>query len=291
LNRSNSRGDRPCMSRSPSRDRPCLNRSDSRGKRSAPRATFVRDVTVPDGVSCYPGISMTKTWSMKNTGLATWPVGVKLIFLSGDLKPERILEVPRAAPGQIVEVSAVIQAPLEPQQYLGNYRLSTADGQKFGSRIWIDLIVVQPVLIEETKPLAPKISEPKLEVEVIEPRPQTQDSQTSVTVAEPNPDAKATEPTEPKPKPEVAKSKPEVAEPKPEVAEPKPDVTEPKQIEPKPEVKTELVSVPPSKYSGQMEILKGMGFTDATLNDYLLNNNNGNVQRVVEWIISHGVQS
>jgi len=273
LSRSNSRSDRSGM---PNRDRPCLSRSDSRGKRSIPKATFVRDVTVPDGVSCYPGITMTKTWALKNTGLSPWPVGVKLIFISGDLKPERIFEVPCAAAGQIVDVSAVLQAPMKPQQYIGYYRLCTAEGQKFGPRIWVDLVVVQPQTSEDSK-ASPKVTEPKDKVEATEP-PVTEPKQV-VVVAAPWPEVVPEPVEEPKPEVKVPESEPE---PEPKL-----------ESEPKPEAKAELVPVAepavPSKYAVQMETLRGMGFTDNVLNDYLLSNNNGNVQRVVEWILSNGV--
>jgi len=33
-----------------------------------------------------------------------------------------------------------------------------------------------------------------------------------------------------------------------------------------------------------------MGFEDAELNAYLLANNDGDVQKVVEWILSHGTR-
>jgi len=56
-------------------------------------------------------------------------------------------------------------------------------------------------------------------------------------------------------------------------------VEPPKSTEPKPSSG--------GKYAAQVEILKGMGFQDEDLNKYLLANNNGNVQRVVEWILSH----
>ena len=37
-----------------------------------PAATFVADVTIPDGTYINPGASFTKIWRLKNTGTCAW---------------------------------------------------------------------------------------------------------------------------------------------------------------------------------------------------------------------------
>lgn len=44
---------------------------------------------------------------------------------------------------------------------------------------------------------------------------------------------------------------------------------------------------PPFKYAQQLTALHGMGFTDDDINKYLLLNNKGNVQRVVDWLLAN----
>nr|KAG5709734.1 hypothetical protein BaRGS_027759 [Batillaria attramentaria] len=41
-------------------------------------ATFVRDVTLPDGIEVEPGVWLTKTWRMGNSGTMAWPPGTVL---------------------------------------------------------------------------------------------------------------------------------------------------------------------------------------------------------------------
>jgi len=233
------------------------------GRRAqAPCATFVKDVTLPDGISCSPNIHVTKTWALKNTGVVDWPPGVKLTFVSGELKPTKVADVPAAAAGSIVEVTAFIQVPSTPKQYTGYYRLCTADGQRFGRRFWIDLVVVAQESSEdsESKPLAP-----------VKPTESTE----SIPPLEPIDPIEPTKPVEPTKPIESTNPIAPVEPPKTEQKQP----TKPAEPNPK--------SPFSEKYAAQVEILKGMGFRDDDLNKYLLANNNGNVQRVVEWILSH----
>jgi hypothetical protein len=233
------------------------------------------------------------------------------LFLSGDLAPESVKEVPRAEAGTTVEVSATIKLPMTPKQYTGYYRLATEDGKKFGPRFWVDVIVVADTeSLPEKKIASVPIPEKKT------PVPEKKATE-SVPVPESVPQAKAAElekviKVAPETKVESVSEKPVVSETLrqdsssasdiPQLEDVQTDVKKPGLVEnPKTEVVVEAkqeikkkdeapkkVAVQ-SPYATQLEILMGMGFKDAELNAYLLNNNEGNVQRVVEWIISHGV--
>jgi hypothetical protein len=48
------------------------------------RATFVADVTVPDGTIYKTGDVFTKTWRIRNAGTSTWTPGYALVFISGE---------------------------------------------------------------------------------------------------------------------------------------------------------------------------------------------------------------
>jgi len=252
---------------------PVQNRSCRQNhKPEHPKAIFMEDVTLRDGISCYPGISVTKTWALKNNGESRWPPGVQLVFLSGDLVPERLLEVPRAEPGMIVQVSAAITLPVAPKQYTGYYRLATAQGKKFGPRIWVDVIVVPGTeLAQKEVKIETKVElqdSDEIPIQIL-PSP-IENKQESNKIQEPSIDAE--------------KQEPKIDIPKPE----------PKLEEPKAEAKENLPPQKPkaqSPYEHQLEILDGMGFQDRELNSYLLANNEGNVQRVVEWILTHMVSN
>jgi len=284
---------------------PVICRPRSTRKQGGPRALYVEDISLRDGVSCYPGIIVTKTWALKNCGETRWPQGVKLLFLSGDLSPERFIDVPRAQPGEVVQVSAVIKLPLSPKQYTGYYRLATADGKKFGPRFWVDIIVISGGLEPPNDSMPEKAIEvvdapaslpiqiniepeggalpldiPKLEdvgpdairPEIKEAMP-LQEVQSPETVKEPTTLAKELQDSESNTeRKEVVPS---------EVSDFKSKGNSDSTAEPK--------AISQSPYVSKLQILHNMGFPDAELNSYLLANNEGNVQRVVDWILSHTV--
>jgi next-to-BRCA1 protein 1 len=288
---------------------PITNRQYQRCARKSglPRAQFVEDRTLRDGISCYPGVTVVKKWVLKNNGEFRWPQGVQLLFLSGDLAPESVGEVPRAEAGATVEVSATIKLPVAPKQYTGYYRLATEDGKKFGPRFWVDIIVVS--VVESAPGKKAPVPEKKATESVPAPEPIPEKIELPTTVIEPIPEKKVESVIE---KPVVTEKPvdlPQDSSPSPatsdipqledvqhtdvkkaaSVEKPKTEtVVEAKQETKKKEESTKKVAVQ-SPYAAQLEILMGMGFKDAELNAYLLNNNEGNVQRVVEWIISHGV--
>jgi len=297
--------------RSPVQNRPC-SRSQSQNRRT-PKALFIQDVTLPDGISCYPGITVLKTWALKNTGEARWPEGVQLLFLSGALTPERILEVPRAEPGAVVNVSAEIKLPLTPKQYTGYYRLATAEGKKFGTRFWVDLIVVVPSNTEkEAKKELEK--EPQKADKAVEKESEnlnikkvespTADAQIQIIPSPSEPvqfdnqtdkqtvDAK-NQPEPPKDQPK--KEQPEV--PKVDIKQPEvpkvdikqPEVPKVKQPEvPKVDIRQPDTEPKIGTFASQLEVLANMGWKNGELNSYLLEHNEGDVRRVIDWILSHG---
>jgi hypothetical protein len=48
------------------------------------KATFVADVTVPDGTLFSPGTSFVKTWRLKNSGTCTWTTAYTLVWAGDD---------------------------------------------------------------------------------------------------------------------------------------------------------------------------------------------------------------
>ena len=117
-----------------------------------PKAAFIGDVTLADGVRVKPGQVLQKVWQVKNTGDKPWPAGTRLHFVGGDVTPAPIGSenpaswsdaalVPVAAPGQVINIALDIQTPNEEGRFRGTFRLITPDGIRFGPRIWLDLDV------------------------------------------------------------------------------------------------------------------------------------------------------
>ena len=124
-----------------------------------PKAAFIGDVTLADGITVKPGQILQKVWQVRNTGDKPWPTGTRLQFIGGDVTPftqagaagvaasadagwSDAAVVPVAQPGQIINLALDIQVPQQQGRFRGTFRLITAEGVRFGPRIWIDLEVV-----------------------------------------------------------------------------------------------------------------------------------------------------
>ncbi|MBN1303993.1 MAG: hypothetical protein JXA13_06120 [Anaerolineales bacterium] len=113
------------------------------------RATFISDVTVPDGSLYAAGTSFKKTWRLKNSGTCTWTTDYDLVFSSGE---QMAAASPTAfpttvAPGQTVDLSVDMTAPGAAGSYRGYWKLQNAHGSVFGigwnanSAFWVDIRV------------------------------------------------------------------------------------------------------------------------------------------------------
>lgn len=98
-------------------------------------AKFIEDVTIPDDTKVNPGTGFVKTWLLENYGYCTWTTGYKLVFVSGD-RLSAPAEVPiqeEVKPGEEVEISVNMIAPLEPGKYESYWKLSDPSGTLFGT--------------------------------------------------------------------------------------------------------------------------------------------------------------
>ena len=116
-------------------------------------ASFIADVTVPDGSYIAPGSSFTKTWRIRNNGTTTWNTNYKLFFASGSQMsgPSWVAMPYNVAPGQTVDLSVNLIAPTTGGTYRGNWKLQSDTGVTFGVGstcqvpIWVEIKTQQPV--------------------------------------------------------------------------------------------------------------------------------------------------
>ncbi len=112
-------------------------------------AKFVADVTIPDGTVIAPGTTFTKTWRLTNIGTSTWTTSYKLVFESGELLGAKTsINLPKSvAPGQSIDLSVDMTAPLTTGTFRGNWKLQNASGVKFGigsnasNPFWVEIKV------------------------------------------------------------------------------------------------------------------------------------------------------
>ena len=110
-------------------------------------ASFVADVTVPDGTGALPGSKFEKVWRIKNTGTTTWTADYDLVYIDGDQMgaPESIPMPKDVRPEETVDISVMLTAPATPGSYQTFFRLRNASGQFFrldsSGDLWVKISV------------------------------------------------------------------------------------------------------------------------------------------------------
>jgi photosystem II stability/assembly factor-like uncharacterized protein len=113
------------------------------------RASFVTDVTIPDGTTFTPGAGFSKTWRLKNSGSCTWTKDYKLTFYSGEqMSAPTAINIPwNVYNNQTIDLTVNMAAPNSPGEYRGYWILTNASGTFFGigpeanKAFWVDINV------------------------------------------------------------------------------------------------------------------------------------------------------
>jgi len=106
----------------------------------------VADVTYPDGSVLAAGTIFVKTWRVKNLGPCTWNQDYRLIFGWGgtgtnwDSTPSSHLSA-LVLPGDTIEISVSLAAPMNPGNYSAAFRLQNAKGYNFGPAQTVVIVV------------------------------------------------------------------------------------------------------------------------------------------------------
>jgi hypothetical protein len=115
-------------------------------------AQFVADVTIPDGTYMEPGTAFVKTWRLKNSGSCTWSTSYSLVFDSGEKMsgPDSVAFPKLVPPGQSVDLTVSLKAPVTGGTYRGYWKLRNAFGSLFGigtahvNAFWVEIRVRAP---------------------------------------------------------------------------------------------------------------------------------------------------
>lgn len=97
-------------------------------------ATYIADVTIPDGMLMLPGNTFVKTWRIKNSGSCKWDSSFAMIQIGGDKMGEQTrFPLTRVVyPGQEVDVSVTLTAPAANGKYVSQWRLAMPGGGSAG---------------------------------------------------------------------------------------------------------------------------------------------------------------
>jgi len=115
---------------------------------------FVSNVTVKDGTHLAPGEKFIKTWRMRNTAAIPWPENTKLAFVGGDALSsiESVLVSEPVPAEKEVDISVEMVAPSKSGRYVSYWRLTQPDGNRFGQRIWVDIVVSEDAVQSNEAP-------------------------------------------------------------------------------------------------------------------------------------------
>jgi hypothetical protein len=113
------------------------------------RASFVADVRVPDGTLFTPGAAFSKAWRLKNSGNCTWTTSYSVVFYTGhQMSAPTSVNMPYAVPpGQTVDLTVNMTAPMTEGEYRGFWILRNSSGNLFGigpaadSPFWVEIQV------------------------------------------------------------------------------------------------------------------------------------------------------
>jgi hypothetical protein len=109
-------------------------------------ATFIADVTIPDGTPIAPNSPFLKTWQIKNTGTCDWGAGFNLVFVSGaQMAAPSPSPIPVTPAGTVTNLSLNMVAPAQPGRYQSVWQLQASNGALFGTRMDVVIIVPGPI--------------------------------------------------------------------------------------------------------------------------------------------------
>ncbi|MCI0708703.1 MAG: hypothetical protein L0154_00935 [Chloroflexi bacterium] len=113
-------------------------------------ATFVSDVTLPDGSFLTAGKTYVKTWRIRNSGSCSWGAGFQLEHTNraGNafyINDTGYINLPNTAPGSVVDISVNLTAKTgfaSNQEYQANFRFRTSNGTYFGDTPFVKAYIV-----------------------------------------------------------------------------------------------------------------------------------------------------
>lgn len=107
---------------------------------------FVADVTIPDGTIVEPNQEFEKVWEIKNNGIIIWENRfLKEVNRSYLIPHSRLVEIPRALPGEITRIIVKFTAPKYPGSYRSYWKMVNANGQycfSWKKGIWCEITVL-----------------------------------------------------------------------------------------------------------------------------------------------------
>ena len=109
-------------------------------------ATFVTDISTPDGQTFAPGDTFTKIWRVRNSGTCNWTTRYSAAYQNGTrLAATNSVPLANVVPvGSTYDVAVNMTAPTTPGVYQATWRLRSSGNAPFGTRLTVRIEVVDP---------------------------------------------------------------------------------------------------------------------------------------------------
>ncbi len=108
--------------------------------------------SVADGTVFTPGEAFTIIWRLKNVGTSTWTASYLFRFYSGNAfgAPQEILLGQEVAPGETVDISISMKAPITLGDYRSDWVMSDERSSNFKEPVFLEITVARPATATPT---------------------------------------------------------------------------------------------------------------------------------------------
>jgi hypothetical protein len=135
------------------------------------------DVTIPDDTEIGPGDEFTKVWRLVNAGTCSWTQDYSIAVFSGEsMNAPKSIQLPfTVAPGEVIDISIDMIAPMNAGTYQGNWKLLNASGEWFGigpsggAAFWVRIVVPQSTTITPSPTMLVPTNTPTIMVQASGP--------------------------------------------------------------------------------------------------------------------------
>ena len=108
-------------------------------------ASFIEDLTIPDGTEVLPGEALDKRWSVSNSGSCDWGPDYRLVQVgTSEIQGPAEAALFPASAGSTAVWEVALVAPAAPGEYLGRWQARAPDGSLFGDEVFVLIVVAEP---------------------------------------------------------------------------------------------------------------------------------------------------
>lgn len=121
---------------------PFVNVVSSSSSSECNNSMYISDVTIPDGTILAPGQAFVKTWQFQNTGTCAWSSTYQITFINGNAMAGSESQIAQTIySGNNANISVSLISPDSVGTYTGYWRLADANGNIFGTSVYVQIEV------------------------------------------------------------------------------------------------------------------------------------------------------